>query len=129
MTFLSIQLLKELLQRFHLAYSLSLFFKYFFYPNFFLFDFCNSFFVKRFKSIFSVKITNNTCPRHSAFNSFNHKYFFRPIWNVVYWKNVFIFWYSNNTTNFKFSIFFITFFTFLYFFNFFNFFDIELMYL
>ena len=54
---------------------------------------------------------NNIFQRHSIFNFFNNKIFFRPIWNVTFCKNIFIFWYSNNITNFKFNIFSIFFFT------------------
>ena len=40
---------------------------------------------------------------------FNHKNSFRPIWCVTFWKNMFIFWNSNNITNFKFRIYLIDF--------------------
>ena len=46
--------------------------------------------------------------RHSVFNSFNYKNFFRPIWSVN--KSFFIFRYSYMITNFKFRIFLIIFF-------------------
>ena len=61
-------------------------------------------------NFFVFKITNHVCPRHSVFNFFNHKIFFRPIWNIYFCKNVFILWYSNIITNFKFSTFLIIFF-------------------
>ena len=44
---------------------------------------------------------------HSIFKFFNHKIFFRPIWNVTFCENVFIFRYFNMTTSFKFKIFFV----------------------
>ena len=52
--------------------------------------------------------TTNTHP--SIFNFFNHKLFFRPIWSIAFRKIVFIFWYSNTITNFKFWVFIISFF-------------------
>ena len=39
-----------------------------------------------------------------CFNFFN-KYFFRPIWNIDFSKNVFLFWYSSIISNFKFRTF------------------------
>ena len=39
------------------------------------------------------------------FNLFNHKDLFRPIWRVIFCKNVFIFWYSYLIANFRFRIF------------------------
>ena len=63
------------------------------------------FFVKCSNNFFPVKIICNICLRHSIFNFFNQKNFFRPIWSVTFCKNVFIFWYSKNITNFKFKIF------------------------
>ena len=46
------------------------FFNYFFNSKLFLVCFLQFFFVKSSKNFFSVKITNNICPRHSAFKSF-----------------------------------------------------------
>ena len=63
------------------------------------------FFVKRSKKVFPFTITIRKCSRRGAFNFFNHKSFFRPIWNIAFCKYVFIFWYSNSITNFKFRIF------------------------
>ena len=62
-------------------------------------------------NFFAFKITNNTCPRHSVFDFFYQKNFFRAVWNIVFCKNVFIFWCSYNITNFKFRIFIINFFS------------------
>ena len=42
--------------------------------------------------------------------NFSIKKIFRPTWSVTFCKNIFIFWYSNNITNFKFRIFIIIFF-------------------
>ena len=52
-----------------------------------------------------------TCPRNSICNFFNDKIFFRPIWSVTFCKNIFIFSYPNNITNFQLMMFFINFFT------------------
>ena len=51
------------------------------------------------------------CPWSSVFNFFNHKNYFRRIWNIAFYKNVLIFWYSNNITSFKSRILIINFFT------------------
>ena len=90
--FLLIQLLNGLLYLFHLIY---------FNSKLFLICFLQFFFV----NFLSIKIVNNISPWHSIFNFFNHKSFFKPICRVTFCKNIFIFWYSNNTTNFKFRIF------------------------
>ena len=68
-------------------------------------------FRKTFNNFFSLKITNNVCPRHNIFRFFNHKFFFWQIWSVTCSKNIFIFWYSKIVTNFKFRSFIINFFT------------------
>ena len=60
--------------------------------------------LKRFNNFFAYKITNNLCLMHNAFSFFNHRTFFKAISNIAFCKNVFIFWYSNNITNFKFTI-------------------------
>ena len=74
--------------------------KLFNYLNSFWFVFFfQFFFVKLFKNFFVLKITNYVHVGRSVFNFFNHKNFFRPIWDIAFCKNVFIFWYSNNTTN------------------------------
>ena len=57
----------------------------------FLICFLQSFFVKRCNNSFVFKITNNICPRNSVFSFFNNKNVFRPIWNIAFSKNVFIF--------------------------------------
>ena len=72
--------------------------------------FAQSFFVKSSKNFFSIKITNKICPRHSIFNFCNRKNFFRAIWNVIFSKNIFMFWYSKIKTNFTFRSFLIIFF-------------------
>ena len=41
------------------------------------------FFVQCSNNFFSIKIINNISIWHSIFNFFNHKNFFRPIWNVT----------------------------------------------
>ena len=84
---------------------------YFLNSKLLLICFLQFFFIKRYNNFFTFKITNSTCPWHSVFNLFNYKNFFRPIWNTAYCKNVFIFWYFNNITNFKLRIFIINFFT------------------
>ena len=48
-------------------------------------------FVKRSNNFFSNKIINSLCPRHSIFNFFNHKNYFRPIWSVTFCKNILIY--------------------------------------
>ena len=77
----------------------------------FLICFLQLFFSKRSNNFFIFKIASNIWPRNSIFNFCNNKSFFRPIKNIVFCKNVFVFWYSNNITNFKFRIFIINFFT------------------
>ena len=114
MSFLSIQLLKELSLPFQLTYSLSsfLFITFSTLNSFwFVFFFLRFFFAKHSNNFFAFKITNTTCLGHSVFIYFNHKNFFRTIWKIAFCKNVFIFWYSNNITNFKFRIFINNFFT------------------
>ena len=106
------QLLKKLWYPFHLTYSLSLFLLITFSTLiFFWICFSLFFLVNRSNNFFSVKDTNNICPRHGVFSFFNHKNFFNPIWNRAFCKTVFLFWYSNNISNFKFRIFIINFFT------------------
>ena len=65
MPFLSIQLLKELLQLFHLTYSLSSFLFITLTLNF-LICFLQFFFVKRSNNFFAFKVTNNICPHYSV---------------------------------------------------------------
>ena len=75
-----------------------------------LFDlFFEFFFVKHPNKFFACKISNKKCLRSSTFNFCKNKNFFRPIWNIAVCENVFIFWYSNNISNFKFRIFIINF--------------------
>ena len=112
MSFLSIQLLNKLLYFFHLTYSLSPFLLITFsIPNYFCFFVPQFVSLKLSSNLFSFKKTNNICSRHSIFNFFNHKNFFRSIWNVTLCKNIFIFLYSISITNFKFRIFIINFYT------------------
>ena len=85
-----------------MKYSLSSFFIAFSTLNLFWFVFRIFFFVKSSNNFFSVKITNDICPWHSVFNFFNLEKVFGSIYNTAFSKNVFIFWYSNNITNFKF---------------------------
>ena len=58
--------------------------------------FLKFFFVKRSNNFFSIKIKSSICSRNSVFNFCNH--FLRPIWNIAFCKNIFIFWYSNYTS-------------------------------
>ena len=51
-----------------------------------------------------------TCPRPSILNFFNNKSFCKPIWNVIFCKNILIFCYSDKIANFRFRIFIINFF-------------------
>ena len=110
MSFLSIQLLKELSYPFHLTYSLS--------PSLFItFSTLNSFWFVFLQSfLWNVPTISSslrlliTCPQQSIFYFFNHKSFLRPVWNTVFCQIVFIFSYSNNITNFKVRIFIIYFF-------------------
>ena len=100
MSFLSIQLLKDLSQPSHLTYTLLPFlFIIFSTLNSFRFFLC-FFFIKRCNNFFPFKITNHISSRHSVFNFFNHKNVFRPIWNIAFGKVVFVFWHSQNITNF-----------------------------
>ena len=89
----------------------TIFLDYFFNSKFFLTCFLQFVFVKCSNNIFFIKIINNIRPRHSIFNFFNHKNFFRPIWSVTFCKNIFIFWFSNIINSFKFWIFIISFFS------------------
>ena len=63
------------------------------------------FFVKCSNNLFAFKITNKICPWNNIFTFCNNKTLFRPIRNLGFCKNIFIFSYSNNITNFKFRIF------------------------
>ena len=111
MSFLSIQLFKKLLYPFGLTCSLSPFL-FIFFRLWTLFDLFLQFFsVKRSNNSLDFKITNNICPRCNIFNYFHHKNVFRPAWNIVFWKYVFIFWYSDNIPNSKVRIFIVNFFT------------------
>ena len=83
---------------------------YFFNSKFFLICFLHIVFMKRSNNFLSFKIINTICVGHNIFNFLNHKKFLRPLCNKTFWKNVFIFWYSNNITNFEFRIFIINFF-------------------
>ena len=97
---------------FQLKYSLSPFlFLTFSTLNSFWFVFFQFFFVKSSRNYVAYNITDKICPRNSVFKLFNHKNLFRPIWNIAFWKNVFVFWYSNNITDFKFRNFIIKFLT------------------
>ena len=103
--------LKKLLYPFHLTYNLSPFlFDCFSNSKFFLICFLQFFFVKFSSNLFSFKIINNICPRNSTFNFFNQKNFWAT-WFVTFYESIFVFWYSNNITNFKFRNFFIIFLT------------------
>ena len=68
-------------------------------------SFLKLFFVKDSNNFYTIKILYEICPRHCIFNFFNSKSLFRPIWNVTFRKNVFIFLYSLIITKFKFRIF------------------------
>ena len=83
-----------------------LFCNYFSYSGFFLTSFLQFFFIKASSNWFTIQITNNTSPRNNIFNIANNKNFFGPILSLSFSKNVFVFWYSNAITNFKFRIFF-----------------------
>ena len=112
MSFLSIQILKELLYPFRSTHTLFPFlFITFSILNYFLICFLQFFFITRSINFFSIKIINNMCLSHSIFNFFNYRNFFRPIRSVTLCKNVFIFGYPNYITNFKFRTFTINFFT------------------
>ena len=77
---------------------------YFFNSKLFVVCVLLSFFVKRSKDFYTLKITNNTCPQDTCCNVFNYKNSFRPFCNLDFCKNAFMFWYSNKITNFKFMI-------------------------
>ena len=62
----------------------------------------------KISSLLRSLLTSVISQVHSIFKFFNHKNFFRPIWSVNICKNIFIFWYCNNITNFKFRIFTLT---------------------
>ena len=80
-----------------IAYS----FYYFLNPKLFLICFLQFIFGKRSNNFFAIQITNSICPRHNVFNFCNKNNFFRPIWNITFCQSVFLFWYSNNITNFQ----------------------------
>ena len=79
--------------------------------NFFWFAFLQFFFLTRSNDFFTTKITNNICPRRSFFNFFNHENFLRPIWSVIFCKNIVIFSYSYMLTNRTFRVFIFVFYT------------------
>ena len=54
------------------------------------FDFLQFFFVKRSNNFFTLKISNNICPRNSILKLANHRNFFRPIWNLTFCKKIFL---------------------------------------
>ena len=101
--------MSKILYTLHLPYHLSSWL--FFHSKFFLICFSQLFFVKSSINFFSVMILYNICPRNSIFYFFHYKKFFRSNWSVTFCKNIFIYWYSNNITNFKFRIFIINFVT------------------
>ena len=82
--------IKQIIVSIPLAYSLTPFL----FITFSTLNSFNSFFVilsrKMFQQFLYLYVTNNICPR--------------PIWNITFCKNVFVFWYFNNMTNFKFRI-------------------------
>ena len=82
-----------------------IFFRYFFKSKLFLICFLRLYFVKRSSDFFSVKITNNRFLRYSVSEFLNNKNFFRLIWKIAFCKNIFVFWYYNIITNFKFRTF------------------------
>ena len=111
MPFLSIQVLKKNIAFPFNMQFITFLFNYLFNSELFLICFFLFFLMKSSNNIFTVKMTNKWCPRHSAFNSRNHKIFFRPIWSVSFCKDVFILWYSYMITNFKVKIFLVIFFS------------------
>ena len=92
-------------------YFITFFLNYFFYPKFCLICLLQFFYLKCFNNYFSIKVFYYICWWNSLFNFFNHKNFARPSWGIVFYKNVFIFWYSYVITNLKFRNFFIIFYT------------------
>ena len=84
---------------------------YFFYPKIYLICLLQLFSIAYSTSFFTIKVFYYTRPRHSIFNFFNHKNFLRPIWNVTFGKNFFIFWYSHMLVIFKLKVFIIIFYT------------------
>ena len=92
-SFLSIKLLKELLQPFHLTHSLLRFFlNSLLNSKLFLICLLESLFIKPFYNLCPINYFYYICSRHIVFN---------------FCKNVVLFWYSYMFTNFRFRIFFI----------------------
>ena len=83
---------------------ITFFCNYFFNSKLSLILFFFQFFSWKVATNFSIKIINKICPRHNIFKFFLHENFFIPIWSRNVCKNVFMFWYFNNITNFKFRI-------------------------
>ena len=65
----------------------------------FFFFFFNLFLTKHSRNIFIVKIIHQICPIFLTY--FNNKIFFRLIWSVKLYQNIFVFWYSHMTLNAK----------------------------
>ena len=89
---------------FHLTYNLSHFFVITFSILNSLWSYFFQFFSWKVAISFSIKIINKICPRHNIFKFFLHENFFVPIWRKNVCKNMFMFWYFNNITSFKFRI-------------------------
>ena len=69
-----------------------------------------NYFFKNVPTIFSPLTSSITYPHGTVFLTLLiTKNSFTPVWNITFWKNLFIFWYSYTITNFKFRIFIITF--------------------
>ena len=88
------------------------------FPLYYFFNF--KLFLICFLKFFSTKRSNNSPPWRSLIIIVHDTVFlaflitkslFRQTWMVTFCKNVFIFWYSNHITNFKFRIFIINSFT------------------
>ena len=104
-SFLSIRLLNELSYSFHLIYNLSPFLlSTFSILNSFWYVFLQFFSFKASSNWLTIQVTNHSCPRNCIFNVANNKNFFWPNWSISFSKNVFLFWYSDMITNFKFRI-------------------------
>ena len=87
------------------------FFLFYFFFDTFLFQFDLNFsvlFHKSSNNFFIIKVFYCICLWYFYF-FLSHKNFYQLIWSVAFCKNVFIFWYSDKITNFKFRIFIIIF--------------------
>ena len=57
-----------------------------------------TFFIKYSSNFFTIETADNICPSYSIFYFLDQKDILKTIWRITLWKNIFVFWYSNMTT-------------------------------